>query len=107
MGTGNEREELPEQNKECIAMSDTIVVSIISLAGSVIVAVLSFIANRKGAREASETNAKLLDYRLKQLEAKQDRHNSMIERMYKVEGAVTELQHEVSDLKKVVPKTAS
>ena len=64
-------------------------------------------ATRLAAREASETNAKLLDYRLKKLEEKQDRHNSMIERMYKVEGAVTELQHEVNDLKKAVPKTAS
>ena len=80
-------------------MSDTIWVSIISLVGSVIVAFISYAANRKGAREASETNAKLIAYRLEQLEKKQDKHNSLIERTFKLEGAVTEIQHEIKEVK--------
>jgi hypothetical protein len=35
-----------------------------------------------------------------ELEKKQDKHNNLIERTYKLEGVVTELTHEVKDLKK-------
>ena len=79
---------------------ENIIVAVISVAGSLLVSIISYIANRKGAREASEINAKLLDYRLKKLEEKQDRHNSMIERMYMGEGKVQELEHDIRDLKK-------
>lgn len=43
---------------------------------------------------------KLVQYRLSQLEKKVDKHNSVVERTYKLEGAVQELQHDVRDLKK-------
>ena len=100
MGTGKQVYTMPTQAEwKVMKVSDTIIVSVISLVGSIIVAFISYSANRKGAKEASENNAKLIAYRLEQLEAKQDKHNSMIERMYKVEGAVAELQHEVKDLK--------
>ena len=62
-------------------MSEGIIIALISFTGSLIVAVISYIANRKGAKEASETNAKLLDYRLNQLEAKVGKHNNLLERM--------------------------
>lgn len=48
--------------------------------------------------QAEKTRA-LLDYRLSELEKKQDKHNSLIERTYRMEGSVRELQHEVTDLK--------
>lgn len=80
-------------------MSDSVIVALIGVAGSIAVGILSYAANRRGAREASETNAKLLDYRLKRLEEKQDKHNNLIERMYKVEGQVTEIIHDLRDLK--------
>ena len=32
------------------------------------------------------TSTKLINYRLEQLEEKVDKHNSLVERMYKVEG---------------------
>lgn len=43
---------------------------------------------------------KLVQYRLGQLEKKVDKHNSVVERTYRLEGAVQELQHDVRDLKK-------
>ena len=43
-------------------------------------------------------NSKTL-YRIEQLEKKQDVHNGMIERVYKVEGRLTEAEHEIRDLK--------
>lgn len=51
----------------------------------------TFISNRK-------TTA-LVTYRLQQLELKVDKHNQIVERMYKAEGQITELQHDVSELK--------
>ena len=38
-------------------------------------------------------------YRLEQLEHKQDVHNRMIERVYILEGKMTEAEHEINDLK--------
>ena len=49
--------------------------------------------------QAEKTRA-LIDYRVGELEKKQDRHNNLIERTYKLEGQMTELQHEIVDLKK-------
>lgn len=49
--------------------------------------------------QAEKTRA-LIDYRVSELEKKQDRHNNLIERTYKLEGQMTEVQHEVVDLKK-------
>lgn len=38
-------------------------------------------------------------YRIKQLEAKVDKHNTLIERMYKVEGQITMICGEIQDIK--------
>lgn len=48
----------------------------------------------------NEKTRALLDYRLGELEKKQDKHNHMVERTFKLEGKVDELCHEVVDLKK-------
>ena len=70
-------------------MSDTIIVSLISLVGTF-----------GGVLTANS----LSNYRIKKLEEKVDKHNSMIERMYRAEGNITELQHDVRDLKKDIEK---
>lgn len=80
-------------------MNEAALAATISVIGSVIVALISYAANRKGAKEASETNAKLIAYRLEQLEKKQDKHNSVIERMIHLEGRVTEVEHDIRDIK--------
>ena len=66
---------------------------------TVIVAVLSLIGTLGGSLIGVLTSQKLTEHRLKQLEAKQDKHNAIIERTYKLEGEVTELQHDVRDMK--------
>lgn len=71
---------------------------------SIVIAVISYIGNRQGAKEASESNAKMIAYRIEQLEAKQDKHNQMIERMFKLEGRMNEAEHDIRDLKGVVIK---
>lgn len=80
-------------------MNEAALAAMISVIGSIIVALISYAANRKGAKEASETNAKLIAYRLEQLEKKQDKHNSVIERMITLEGRVTEVEHDIRDIK--------
>lgn len=81
-----------------------IIVALISVAGSVFVAFISFYANRKGAMEASQANAKMIAYRLEELEKKQDKHNSMIERTFKLEGRMTEVEHDIRDIKDRINK---
>lgn len=49
--------------------------------------------------QAEKTRA-LIDYRVSELEKKQDKHNNLIERTFKLEGQMTEFQHEIQDLKK-------
>jgi len=83
-------------------MSEGIIIALISFAGSVIVAILSYIANHQGAKEASEANAKLLDYRLKQLENKQDKHNNLIERMALSEQDRKAIWHRIDELAKEI-----
>ena len=71
-------------------MSDTIISALISGAFTVTGIVIGIIAS-----------SSLTRYRLKQLEEKVDKHNSLIERMYKVEGRVTALESEVRERRSV------
>ncbi len=52
--------------------------------------------------QAEKTRA-LLDYRLRELEKKQDKHNSLMERTYRLEGRMDEVVHEIVDLKRFRP----
>ena len=49
--------------------------------------------------QAEKTRA-LLDYRLSELEKKQDKHNNLMERTFRLEGKMDEVTHEIVDLKK-------
>ena len=81
-------------------MDTSIIVAIITVISNIVIACISYTANRKGAKEASETNARLIAYRLEQLEKKVDKHNSIVERTFILEGKMSEVQHDLSDLKR-------
>lgn len=66
----------------------------------IIVALVSLIGTLAGTFGGIVMSSKLTIYRIEQLELKVNKHNNLIERMYKVEGEVTEVQHDVADLKK-------
>lgn len=75
-------------------MNAEIVVSLITLAGSAL-----------GTFAGIAVNTKLTNYRLAQLEKKVDKHNTVIERTYKLEEAQAVIQeqikvvnHRISDL---------
>ena len=59
----------------------TVIVCVITVAGNILISALQ---HRK-------TTA-LIEYRLKQLEDKQDKHNSLIERTYKLEAKVDSIE---------------
>lgn len=69
-------------------MSETIVVALISLAGTLIGAFAGIIVSNK-----------LTTYRIEKLEEKVDKHNSVIERTFMLEGRMNEVEHEIRDLK--------
>ena len=67
---------------------------------TVIVALISFLGTILGTFAGVLTGSKLTEYRIKQLESKVSKHNEVVERTFKLEGQVLELQHDVRDLKK-------
>lgn len=69
-------------------MNSEIVVALLGLLGTFLGSLLGVVAA-----------GKLTQYRLQQLEEKVNKHNNIIERTYVLEGAVSELQHDVKDLK--------
>ena len=75
-------------------MSETIIVALISLAGTLIGSLLGVIAT-----------ARLTTYRLEQLEKKVDKHNNVVERVYilekheeVVEEKIKTANHRIDDL---------
>lgn len=71
---------------------ETIIAAAISAAVTLSVCILN---NRS---EQDKTRA-LLDYRLGELETKVDKHNQVIERTFKLEGRMTNAEHDIKDLK--------
>lgn len=64
-----------------------------------LVAILGMVGTGFGSMLGVVAASKLTQYRLKQLEEKVNKHNSIIERTYKLEGEVTECQHDIRDIK--------
>lgn len=65
-------------------MSDEIITAIIGLVGSGIGSVIGIICNTR-----------LTTYRIKQLEKKVDKHNTVIDRTYKVESRLDVIDEEI------------
>ena len=66
---------------------------------SIIVAILSLVGTLIGSMTGILTANKLVNYRLKKLEEKVQAHNNLVERTYKLEGSVLECQHDIRDIK--------
>ena len=69
-------------------MSEAIIVALIGLGGSA-----------AGSLAGVLVSARLTQYRLEQLEKKVEIHNQYVERTYKLEGQMQEVQHDIRDLK--------
>ena len=66
---------------------------------AVISAIITGLFSLWGVYAANRKSQALIAYRLEQLEKKVDKHNSVVERTFILEGDVRELQHDVRDLK--------
>ena len=69
-------------------MSETVIVALIGLAGSGL-----------GAFAGVMASARLTQYRLQMLEDKVNKHNNLVERTYALEGRMTEVEHDIRDMK--------
>lgn len=69
-------------------MNSSVLVSLFSLAGTLIGSIAGILtANR------------LSNYRIAQLEKKVEMHNQVMERTFRLEGRMTEAEHDIRDLK--------
>lgn len=66
---------------------------------SIVPAVITGLLSLAGVYFANRKSSALIEYRLKELEKKQDKHNDLIERTYKLEGRITEVEHDIRDMK--------
>lgn len=82
---------------------------------NIIVAALALVGSAYGSYKGKDKILALLDFRLKELEKKQDKHNAVIERVYNLEakhvsckGLVDEkvkvLNHRIDDLVEKIEK---
>lgn len=67
---------------------EAIIVSLIGLAGSA-----------TGSLCGVLVSSKLTQYRLEQLEKKVQAHNGLVERTYRLEGEMTEVKHDIRDIR--------
>lgn len=66
---------------------------------SLAVAAMSLVGTLAGTFGGILVSNRLTNYRIEQLEKKVAEHNSVVERTYKLEGQMTEVQHDIRDLK--------
>lgn len=69
-------------------MDNTVIVALLGCVGTVIGSGLGVVAS-----------SKLTSYRLQQLEKKVDRHNTVIERTFRLEEQVKEMHNDIKELK--------
>jgi len=63
------------------------------------VALIALMGTAIGTGGGILMSSKLTIYRIEQLEKKMDKHNGLIERMYKMEGSVEEICKDIFELK--------
>ena len=70
-------------------MNVEVIVALIGLGGSAIGSLIGVL-----------TSSHLITYRIEQLEKKVDKHNQVVERTFRLEGRMTEAEHDIRDLRK-------
>lgn len=95
-------------------MSDALIAAVVTAVLSLIGTVITVLAANKQTLAALDKKSELSDAKLEaelkkhqavtdtkieELTRKVEKHNNLIERMYKVEGQMVEVQHDIRDLK--------
>lgn len=76
-------------------MSDAIIVALITGTVSLLGSVMSMVVSARKSKQQADVTL----YRLDELEQKVSKHNNLVERTYRLEGRVTEAEHDIRDLK--------
>lgn len=69
---------------------------------NIMISLLSLIGTLGGTFGGILVANKLTNYRIEQLEKKVEKHNSVVERTFKLEGEMLEVQHDIRDMKKKI-----
>lgn len=80
-------------------MSSEIWVALIGSIGTFLGVVITVIYGNKKNEKNNKQTADLTLYRIGQLEHKVELHNNAVERLFKVEGQVREIEHDIKELK--------
>ena len=67
--------------------------------GEIMVGILSACGTLIGSVGGIMTSNRLTGYRIEQLEKKVEKHNNLIERMYKAEDRLNIIEHDINELK--------
>jgi len=69
------------------------------MSSEIIAALIALLGTALGTGGGIIVSSKLTNYRIEQLEKKVDKHNTLIERMYVVEGICKENSNDIKELK--------
>lgn len=69
---------------------------------AIIVALIGLAGSAAGSLCGVLVSSKLTHYRLEQLEKKVEVHNGLIERTYRLEGEMNEVQHDIRDIREEI-----
>lgn len=72
------------------------------MSNEIIVAIIAFFGTMAGTAGGIIASSKLTNHRLKELEKKVDKHNSIVERTYILEEKIKVANHRINDLEKKV-----
>lgn len=76
-------------------MTEGVIVAIITAGLSLVGVIITVVYGNKKTQQTIQAQTDLTLYRIDRLEEKQDKHNSVIERMYKVEEDISLLKEKV------------
>jgi hypothetical protein len=68
------------------------------MSSEIIVAIIAFLGTLTGTFGGILASSKLTNFRLQKLEEKVDKHNSVIERTYRLEEQMKVVNHRIKDL---------
>lgn len=77
-----------------------LVSSLLSAGAAIAVCLITGAQQAKATREANKESWDLVNYRLNQIEQKQDKHNSVIERQFIVERDIAVIKEQIANLEK-------
>ena len=80
-------------------MSEAIIVALITGGLSLVGVVITCLLTAKKNETALKVSQAVMDTKLDALRAEVNKHNNVIERTFKLEGRMTEVEHDIRDLK--------